>query len=233
MADEPLSALTQISPPPFTTAFTNPTTGAMLEILDTTNTTMATTGTNSKIAPGDLIKGYLAAGTNVTLTETSGIVTIAASGGGVVTSTYSNVISPLVGPPPTQLSLTMANVPGTYVTLPVAGTYVITANVRARVIFTGVSGNAQWINAQLYDQTNSIALPSSISLVCYGQLQTTQTAFTIIGLGPVGPAVYTPATVPATIYLQANYTASSGTNVNAYVDSDSYGYTSLTAVRIA
>jgi hypothetical protein len=83
MADEPISQLTQISPPPFVTAFTSPTTGAMLEILDTTNTSMASSGTNSKIAPGDLLKGYLAAGTNVTLTETSGIVTIAASGGGM------------------------------------------------------------------------------------------------------------------------------------------------------
>lgn len=86
MADEPMSQLTQIAAPtgtpPYPTAFTNPTTGAMLEILDTTNTTMWSTGTNSKIAPGDLIKGYLAAGSNVTLTETSGIVTIAASGGG-------------------------------------------------------------------------------------------------------------------------------------------------------
>jgi hypothetical protein len=85
VADEPISQLTQISPPPFATAFTSPTTGAMLEILDTTNTSMASSGTNSKIAPGDLLKGYLAAGTNVTLTETSGIVTIAASGGGGMT----------------------------------------------------------------------------------------------------------------------------------------------------
>lgn len=83
MADEPISALTQIAVPPFSSAFTNPSTGAMLEILDTTNTTMASSGTNSKVAPGDLIKGYLAAGSNVTLTETSGIVTIAASGGGL------------------------------------------------------------------------------------------------------------------------------------------------------
>src|SRR5208337_2746970 len=89
MADEPISALTQIAVPPFSSAFTNPSTGAMLEILDTTNTAMASTGTNSKIAPGDLIKGYLAAGTNVTLTETSGIVTIAASGGMSVGSAVS------------------------------------------------------------------------------------------------------------------------------------------------
>jgi hypothetical protein len=83
VADEPISQLTQISPPPFVTAFTNPSSGAMLEILDTTNHSMASSGTNSKIAPGDLLQGYLAAGTNVTLTETSGVVTIAASGGGL------------------------------------------------------------------------------------------------------------------------------------------------------
>ncbi len=94
MPDEPISALTQIAAPtgtpPYPTAFTNPSTGAMLEILDTTNTSMASTGTNSKIAPGDLIMGYLAAGSNVTLTETSGIVTIAASGGGM---TVGNAVS--------------------------------------------------------------------------------------------------------------------------------------------
>ena len=86
MADEPISALTQIAAPtgtpPYATAFTNPSTGAMLEILDTTNTSMASTGTNSRIAPGDMIKGFLNAGTNVTLTETSGVVTIASTGGG-------------------------------------------------------------------------------------------------------------------------------------------------------
>lgn len=86
MADEPISALTQIAAPtgtpPYPTTFTSPTTGAMIEVLDTTNTSMASSGTNSKIAPGDMIKGFLAAGTNVTLTETAGIVTIAASGGG-------------------------------------------------------------------------------------------------------------------------------------------------------
>ncbi len=86
MADEPISALTQIAAPtgtpPYPTAFTNPSTGAMLEILDTTNTSMASTGTNSRIPPGHLLMGFLAAGSNVTLTETSGIVTIAASGGG-------------------------------------------------------------------------------------------------------------------------------------------------------
>ena len=108
MADEPLSALTQISPPPFTTAFTNPTTGAMLEVLDTTNTTMATTGTNSKIAPGDLIKGYLAAGTNVTLTETSGIVTITAAGGGVT----NNYASASLASSHSSVTTSMTNVPG-------------------------------------------------------------------------------------------------------------------------
>ena len=94
MADEPISQLTQIAAPPFATAFTNPSSGAMLEILDTTNTSMASSGTNSKIAPGDLLKGYLAAGSNVTLTETAGIVTIAASGGsGSANVVYASSIS--------------------------------------------------------------------------------------------------------------------------------------------
>src|SRR5208283_5033353 len=94
MADETISQLTQIAAPPFSSAFTNPSTGAMLEILDTTTLTMASTGTNSKIAPGDLIKGYLAAGANMTLTETAGIVTIASTGGsGSANVVYASSIS--------------------------------------------------------------------------------------------------------------------------------------------
>ena len=111
MADEPISALTQVSVPPFSSAFTNPSTGAMLEILDTTNTSMASTGTNSKIAPGDLIKGYLAAGSNVTLTETAGIVTIAATGSSLPGgATNGQVLAQVSGAP------AWANIFGTAIT---------------------------------------------------------------------------------------------------------------------
>ena len=82
MPDLPISALSQIGRYPLPAGSLNPTTGDMLEVLDTTNTSMAPTGTNSRIAPGDLIFQTLAAGTNISITETSGIVTIAASGGG-------------------------------------------------------------------------------------------------------------------------------------------------------
>ena len=80
MPNLPISGLTKKAAPPYPPAFTNPTTGAMIEILDTTNVSMAATGTNSQIAPGDLLKGFLVAGANVTITESSGLVTISSAG---------------------------------------------------------------------------------------------------------------------------------------------------------
>jgi hypothetical protein len=90
MPDQPISGLTLIGPPAsgYSPNFTtnNPTGGAgrggaQIEILDTTNTTLASTGTNSRMFPGDMITGYTGAGTGITITAAStgsnGIVTIA------------------------------------------------------------------------------------------------------------------------------------------------------------
>src|SRR5271166_3497951 len=249
MADEPISALTQIAVPPFSSAFTNPSTGAMLEILDTTNTTMASSGTNSKVAPGDLIKGYLAAGSNVTLTETSGIVTIAASGGGMTVGgavsggsnhatlvedgsgnlaalaigSAGQVITVVAGAPAwanavtenaqfAGLSSDYNSVPyatpaniGLSITLPVAGTYIIIATVRA-----GISGNQSttaggqvWITGQIYDTTNATVIPYSPAIVAFGAIQTIGLTVSFQAVSPMGPFLYTPTVVPATINIQA------------------------------
>ena len=103
MADETISQLTLIATPGagYTANFTTNapsggalgTGGAQLEILDTTSTVMASTGTNSRIFPGDLIKGFTAAGANVTTTLTSGIVTIAAPATGMVVTQHYGTIT--------------------------------------------------------------------------------------------------------------------------------------------
>ncbi len=157
MADEPISGLTLIAAPtgtpPYPTAFTNPSTGAMLEILDTTNTSMASTGTNSRIPPGHLLMGFLAAGSNVTLTETSGIVTIASSGSSLPGgASNGQVLTEVSGSPAWQtpvlqpgssnnyatavlssgsyaITSSFANI-GLSLTLPTAGTWLLTGTIR-------------------------------------------------------------------------------------------------------
>ena len=73
-------------------------------------------------------------------------------------------------PQGTLVTSSMANI-GLSVSLPVAGTYMIAGNVRARFMLNGSVGQCSWISAQLYDSTNSVVLKNSISLVCYGMLQ--------------------------------------------------------------
>jgi hypothetical protein len=100
MADETISQLTLIAAPGagYSANFTsnNPTGGALgtggaqIEVLDTTSTAMAGTGTNSRAFFGDLVKGFTAAGTNVTLTSTSGIVTIAVPATGLVVTQHTS-----------------------------------------------------------------------------------------------------------------------------------------------
>ncbi len=251
MADEPISALTQVSVPPFSSAFTNPSTGAMLEILDTTNTNMASTGTNSKIAPGDLLAGYLAAGSNVTLTETAGIVTIAAAAGLPGGATNGQVLTEVSGAPAwanpvtqsnysivlssdyTSVSMSsLANITNFYITINTAGTYYIIATLRAGISGNGSIGNQFWISGALYDITNSIIVPNSNAIICLGTLQVASTTIGFQGLGSIGPFIYTPSTVPATIYVQAGSFSSGGTISGPEIFSDINGYSSLTAMRI-
>jgi len=229
MANEPISLLTQIAAPtgtpPYPTAFTSPTLGAMLEILDPTNTSMASTGTNSKIAPGDLIKGFLNAGTNVTLTETAGIVTIAASGGGF------SLITPGILSANVNLTTSYATLgSGLTVTLPTAGTYLLLGNYEFYGLGTGSSGNALFVNAQLYNTTTSTAVPNSFS----------QAGFYLTASGtptyqltiPMAPTIYT-ITGTTQIDLQANYGNVGGlTSVTAQIVGGNT-ITNMSAIRIA
>jgi hypothetical protein len=233
MPDEPISVMPQIAVPPFTASFTNRTTGAMLEILDTTNTTLAPTGTNSKIAPGDLLAGYLAAGSNVTLTETSGIVTIAAppvtqnaqaatfnpSGGyQQLTSGYNN---------------SYANVsPTCSLTISTVGTYLVFATIH-----TAVQVNASQLNdsgeidARIYDTTNSVVVAAAAAV--YEAMQVTGTQVSAGSQTVIGPAIYTITAEPVTLQFQAQYQiGGSPTSTNFYIFSNASGYTTLTAIRI-
>jgi hypothetical protein len=257
MADEPISSLTQIGPPtgtpPYPTTFTNPSTGAVLEILDTTNTSMASSGTNSKIAPGDLLKGFLAAGTNVTITETSGIVTIAASGGAGLPGGASNgqVITEVSGAPAWANPVTASYVSavqssdysivasagvwantGLSIAIPGAGTYLILGTLRAGFILNGAIGSTYgWVTCQLYDSTNSAAIPNSVAIVSFASPQVASTNVNFQAIASAGPYVYV-ASGAAIINLQAQWYNIGATVTSPTILSDSNGYTSLTALRI-
>jgi len=226
MADEPISQLTQIAAPPFATACTNPSSGAMLEILDTTNTSMASSGTNSKIAPGDLLKGYLAAGSNVTLTETSGIVTVAASGG--VTNTYETAVMSASTLIPGSTFSSM----GISVTLPTPGTYMLSGVGRCSFTVNGALGQGVFVVVQLYDTTNSVAVPNSPVLLILADLQVASTNVQFQQSSTIGPVFYTTTSANVVIQLQAMINGT-GTITSPYLNSDSNGWTSISAVRIA
>ncbi len=288
MPDKPISQLTP-KYLPFASSFTNPTTGALLEVLDQPDTTMASTGTNKAVAPGDLLMGFLAQGTGVTLTETAGIVTIAASGGGggmtvgsavsggsnhatlvedgsgnlaaLAIGSTGNVLTVVSGapawsPPVTsngggsplfaaasfsgnlhtliQSGTTPASV-GVSLTLPTAGTYLISSNMFGIINFTGSAGQYGEIFAQLYDTTNSNVIPNTPQAILFLMQQATVVStVSTQQSGVLGPAFYT-VTGSTVIDLQGCYEVSGG-SAAAYFGSGGitgFGNTTLSAVRIS
>ncbi len=253
MADEPISLLTLIpaptGTPPYPTAFTNPSTGAMLEILDTTNTTMASTGTNSRIPPGDLLKGFLNAGSNVTITETAGVVTITGasglpatgSNGQVLTvasgapawaapvtgTSFSNVMT---GGPYSTQSSTYVNVTNASLAITIPGTYMLFATIGAQVNVqtTGGVNQENDVLIQIYDNNASAAIPGSSGLKAAMQVSQVSGIGTEQGqLASYGPYIVSP-TASNTYQLQFQLAGNLGTNVNAYIIS-----CVMTAIRIA
>ncbi len=254
MADEPISALTQVSVPPFSSAFTNPSTGAMLEILDTTNTSMASTGTNSKIAPGDLIMGYLAAGSNVTLTETAGIVTIAAAAGLPGGATNGQVLTEVSGAPAwanpvtkttasslvgtvfniTKSTTTTPQSTGFTISLPTAGTYLILGAVRCQLVGSSVNiGDGIYAATQLHDNNLGSLIPGCMVLIMIGTVQAASVACNFQQSAPIGPAIYT-VTQATTVELYAYYNVTgSFVATSATISSDIYaGETFMSAIRL-
>src|SRR5271166_2267103 len=177
MADEPISALT---------LFTSYSTADEVEILDVSDTTFASTGTNKRVpfstlltmagvgsgTGGGTFPVFVASGSG----HAAGAVPDPGSTPGsplrflredatwdaVPTASYSNAVLSAQY----VVTSSMANI-GLSVSLPVAGTYMIAGNVRARFMLNGSVGQSSYISTHLYDSTKSVVLNNSISLVCY------------------------------------------------------------------
>jgi len=82
---------------------------------------------------------------------------------------------------------------------------------------------------QLYDSTNSVKVPNSLAISCFGCVQVASTAIGFQGMTPLGPYIYT-VTGSTTINLQA--AIGIGSAGSPCVFSDANGYSTLTVVRI-
>jgi hypothetical protein len=109
------------------------------------------------------------------------------------------------------------------VTLPVAGTYDLDADVRARL--SGVSSINSFISARLWNVTTSSAVPMSERLIY--QIIDTVPGHLVGGnqTAPINELISVPG--PTVIRVQAMRTDASGAASIAQIYSDSYGYTSL------
>jgi len=138
----------------------------------------------------------------------------------VINSVMSSDYSSITG--------TFSNV-GLSVVLPTAGTYLITGSVRSGFTINNSVGTQAWLVLQLYDSTNSVKVPNSLAISCFGCVQLASTAIVFQGMTPLGPYIYT-VTGSTTINLQAaTGVAAAG---SPYVYSDVNGYSTLTAVRL-
>ena len=88
-------------------------------------------------------------------------------------------------------------------------------------------------SAQIWDTTAGVALPSTLALLAYMDLQVASTPVYSIGVFPVGPSIYQTTAVNTVLNVQANYTNSSGTMSGQTIPSDANGLTTITAIRIA
>jgi len=129
---------------------------------------------------------------------------------------------------------------GLSITLPVAGTYLITAVARGDITINGTAGQQCWIIGQIYDTTNSVVLShaattsclgSSLSLLCLGSLQVSSVAISFQQATPFETVIYT-VTGATVLNVQACYAATGGTITGPAIYSDTNGATSISAVRI-
>ncbi len=196
--------------------------------------TIASTGggggtTNPMTTAGDTIYGG-ASGTPEGLPiGTSGQVYTVASGSPAWAAPVTEtVINSVMSSEYTSITGTFSNVKLSVV-LPTAGTYLISGSVRSGFTINNSVGTQAWLLLQLYDSTNSVKVPNSLAIGCFGCVQVASTAIAFQGTTPLGPSIYT-VTGSTTINLQA------ATGVPAagspYVYSDVNGYSTLTAVRL-
>ena len=85
---------------------------------------------------------------------------------------------------------TFSNV-GLSVVLPTAGTYLITGSVRSGFTVNNSVGTQAWLLLQLYNSTNSVKVPNSLAIACFGCVQVASTAIIFQGMTPLGPYIYT------------------------------------------
>lgn len=126
-----------------------------------------------------------------------------------------------------------AYIGSTNITLPVAGTYFLTAACRiGPTITTTVGTQSITVAVDLYDATYPRQVPNTLTLALY--LASTVAGTYLSQLTMSIPPVFYTVTGSTSIQLRAGYTtAGSPTVVNCVMLSDSNGYTSISAFRIA
>ena len=194
---------------------TNQSTGALFSQTSGTFTTLMTSNVNTALLASGTI-GKVNTGT----TSNNVIFEMPTSAQYTCTTSWANVTSAFT---PVQI------------TLPMAGTWFLTSSVRGQIAgIYGSAGQQAFIQARLYDTTNSTALTNTYGIVCYTSLSaaiTSGNAYVCVGFGPTPPFFYS-VNGPTTITLQAQYYANTA-GYGPQIVSDGNGPTNLAAIRIA
>src|SRR5208337_621869 len=159
--------------------------------------TIASTGgggggmSNPMTTAGDTIYGG-ASGTPERLPiGTSGQVQTVVSGSPAWAAPVTEtVINSVMSSAYTSITGTFSNV-GLSVVLPTAGTYLISGSVRSGFTINNSVGTNAWMVLQLYDSTNSVKVPNSLAISCFGCVQVASTAIDFQEMTPLGPYIYT------------------------------------------
>ena len=248
MANEPISALT---------LFTSYSTADEVEILDVSDTTFASTGTNKRIpfstlltmagvgtgggggmtnpmtTAGDTIYGG-ASGTPERLAiGSSGQVLTVTSGKpawGPLTIPYANAVLSTSGSPYLLTSSSYTNI-GLALSIPSAGVWMVTGLVRTLLSVTsGPVNDYGAIAIQIRDTTNSAVVASSQYLVAYQPVWVSGANVNQQYATSIGPVFYT-ASGAATLNLQYLIAGSATFIANMY--SDGNGLTQITALLLS
>jgi hypothetical protein len=195
----------------------------------------------------------LVSASNLIHTNTSGGSTFAQTGGtfsglaytpGVLAAlptsgTIGNVVDGITNTYETAVMSASTSIPGSTfssmgisVTLPTPGTYMLSGVGRCSFTVNGALGQGVYVVVQLYDTTNSVAVPNSPVLLILADLQVASTNVQFQQSSTIGPVFYTTTSANVVIQLQAMINGT-GTITSPYLNSDSNGWTSISAVRIA
>ena len=247
MADLPISGLTTLS---------TYSTSDLIEILDVSDTTYASTGTNKKVTVQNLLTMVgLPGGTNNQVQTNNGsggfgaISAIAAgytltdNGTGnaptfqkqmVANSQWAQLSTNFLVPQGVTYVNAPTNYSGLQLTLPVAGTYVISGSIRWQLgIKSTIAGDTASLFTEYYDSTLGAAVAGSNSQQAVFAPQVTGTLFYSFGYSPSSSIAYT-ITVATVIQLWAFFSISgSPTNQISQLLSNSNGYCAISAIRIA